>query len=245
MAPRLAPRQIPRVNPDIPQGLAYYIVFLLSTSAHEAAHAWAALRGGDRTAYHGGQVSLNPVPHIRREPFGMLILPLLSVLVSGWPFGYASAPYDRAWAERHPRRAAWMALAGPAANLVLVVAALVAIRAGAAAGVFTPPSRVDFGHLAEGVTGAWAIAGTLLGIVLSLNLMLAALNLLPFPPLDGSGAIPLLLDEAQTRRYQSFLWGNPALGWIGILVAWQVFGYVFSPVFGFVINLLYPGVTYG
>src|SRR5690606_12527985 len=128
------------------QGLLYYLVFLVSTTGHEAAHAWAAKRGGDLTAYHGGQVSLNPVPHIRREPYGMLLLPLVSVVLSGWPFGFASAPYDRRWAERHPRRAAWMALAGPAANLLLVVASLVAIRAGAEAGVFTPPALVDFGH---------------------------------------------------------------------------------------------------
>lgn len=234
------------MTPDIPQGLLYYLVFLVSTTGHEAAHAWAAKRGGDLTAYHGGQVSLNPVPHIRREPFGMLLLPIISVVLSGWPFGYASAPYDRRWAERHPRRAAWMALAGPAANLVLVLGSLAAIRAGAAAGVFTPPPRVDFGHLAEGAgAGAWAVAATLLSVVLSLNLMLAALNLLPFPPLDGSAAVPLFLDDDTTRRYQAFLWGNPALGWIGILVAWQVFGYVYSPVFGFVVNLLYPGVRYG
>lgn len=234
------------MTPDIPQGLLYYLVFLVSTTGHEAAHAWAAKRGGDLTAYHGGQVSLNPVPHIRREPFGMLLLPIISVVLSGWPFGYASAPYDRRWAERHPRRAAWMALAGPAANLVLVLGSLAAIRAGAAAGVFTPPPRVDFGHLAEGAgADAWAVAATLLSVVLSLNLMLAALNLLPFPPLDGSAAVPLFLDDDTTRRYQAFLWGNPALGWIGILVAWQVFGYVYSPVFGFVVNLLYPGVRYG
>ena len=88
---------------ELTQGLIYYIVFLFSTTLHEAAHAWAAKRGGDLTAYRGGQVSLDPLPHIRREPFGMVLLPLLSVAVSGWPFGYASAPYDPAWAQQHPR----------------------------------------------------------------------------------------------------------------------------------------------
>src|SRR5215217_6143925 len=102
--------------PDVADAIIYYIVFLFSTTLHEAAHAWAAKRGGDLTAYHGGQVSLSPVPHIRREPFGMLVLPLASSLLTGWPFGYASAPYDREWARREPRKAAWMALAGPAAN---------------------------------------------------------------------------------------------------------------------------------
>ncbi|HEX7241363.1 MAG TPA: hypothetical protein VF263_13895, partial [Longimicrobiaceae bacterium] len=92
--------------PDLAQGLTYYIVFLFSTTLHEAAHAWAAYRGGDPTAYHGGQVSLDPRPHIRREPVGMVLLPVVSVLLSGWPFGFASAPYDPNWAVRHPKRAA-------------------------------------------------------------------------------------------------------------------------------------------
>jgi len=67
--------------------ITYFVVFLFSTTLHEAAHAWAALRGGDLTAYHGGQVSLDPRPHIKREPFGMVILPLVSALATGWRWG--------------------------------------------------------------------------------------------------------------------------------------------------------------
>src|SRR2546422_6505961 len=71
----------------------WYLVFLFSTTFHEAAHAWVAQLGGDLTAYEGGQVSLDPRPHIRREPWGMVVLPLISVLMFGWPFGFASTPY--------------------------------------------------------------------------------------------------------------------------------------------------------
>ena len=78
--------------PDLASAFIYYVVFLFSTTLHEAAHAWAAKLGGDLTAYHGGQVTLDPRPHIRREPFGMVVLPLLSVVTSGWPLGFASAP---------------------------------------------------------------------------------------------------------------------------------------------------------
>ncbi len=233
--------------PELGEALVYYVVFLFSTTLHEAAHAWAALRGGDPTAYRGGQVSLDPRPHIRREPFGMVVLPLLSVLISGWPFGFASAPYDPGWARRHPKRAAWMALAGPGANLALIAAAGVLINVGVALGVFRPPASVSFGHVAAanaggGLAGAAAL---LLGVFFSLNLVLLLLNMLPLPPLDGSGALPLVLSRNATRRYQDFLARQPALGWIGILVAWQVFDYVFHPVFRAAVNLLYPGVSYG
>ena len=64
--------------------LVYYGVLLVSLVVHEAAHALAALLGGDRTAYLGGQVTLNPLPHIRREPFGTVALPLLTLFLGGF-----------------------------------------------------------------------------------------------------------------------------------------------------------------
>lgn len=230
--------------PDIASGLLFYVVFLFSTTLHEAAHAWAAKLGGDLTAYHGGQVSLDPRPHIRREPFGMVVIPLLTSLLSGWPFGYASAPYDRAWAERHPHRAAWMALAGPGANLLLVLLAAAAIRVGMLAGVFEAPPSVRFALITSGGDGLAAMAH-LVSICFSLNLVLFALNMLPVPPLDGSGALPLILSDGATRRYQHFIWSQPAVGFIGILIAWQIFGAVFHPIWLAAVNLLYPGVHYG
>ena len=231
--------------PDIGNALIYYVVFLFSTTLHEAAHAWAALLGGDPTAYHGGQVSLDPRPHIRREPAGMLVIPLLSVLLTGWPMGFASAPYDPAWARRHPKRAAWMALAGPGANLLLVLLAFGAIRLGAATGLFVSPERAGFEHLAAASDGSlWAGVAFLLSVILSLNLVLAVLNLFPFPPLDGSGAVPLLLSDRATQRYLDFIWRNRGLGILGIMVAWQLFSHVFDPVFLFTLNLLYPGAGY-
>jgi Zn-dependent protease len=233
------------MSAELADGFMYYFVFLLSTTLHEAGHAWAAKRGGDLTAYHGGQVSLSPVPHIRREPFGMVVLPLLSVVLSGWPFGFASAPYDPRWARQYPKRAGLMALAGPAANLLLVLIAAVLLRAGHASGLLYPPESITFGRIA-GTDGAglWPAAVFMLGAVFSLNLLLFAFNLLPFPPLDGSGALPLLLNDTMTRKYQDLIWGNPALGWIGLIVAWQVFGKLFQPIFTGAVSLLYPGISY-
>lgn len=231
--------------PDLGEGFVYYVVFLFSTTLHEAAHAWAAKRGGDLTAYHGGQVTLDPMPHIRREPIGMVALPIISVLISGWPFGFASAPYDPNWARHYPRRAAWMALAGPAANLLLIVVAALAINIGVWAGFFYAPDSVNFGHVtAATAEGAGDAIAFFLGPLFSLNLVLCVLNLLPIPPLDGSGALPLLLKPETVPRYQDFIWSQPALGWIGILVAWQVFDFIFDPFFLLAVNLPYPGVSY-
>jgi Zn-dependent protease len=230
---------------DIGDALLYFVVFLFSTTLHEAAHAWAALRGGDPTAYKGGQVSLDPMPHIRREPFGMVVLPLGSALLTGFPLGYASAPFDPDWARRHPERAGWMALAGPAANFALVIIAALALRIGFIAGVFYAPESVNFGSLVASEMGeAWEMTGKLLGVTFSMNLLLAAFNLLPFPPLDGSAALPLLLSRRVSARYQEIMWSTPMIGLIGILIAWKLFDFIFHPIFLAAVNLIYPGVTY-
>lgn len=231
--------------PDPAAAVVYYVVFLFSTTLHEAAHAWTAKLGGDLTAYHGGQVTLDPRPHIRREPVGMVVLPLITVMLSGWPFGYASAPYDPQWAMRYPRRAAWMALAGPGANLLIVALTLGLIRWGAAAGVFVAPDAVRFGEIvAAAHPGVWDGVAFVVGVFLSLNLLLAALNLLPLPPLDGSAALTLLLPPSVVPRYQQMLWRTPGLAVLGIVVAWQLIDVVFRPVFLLFVNLLYPGVEY-
>ncbi len=226
------------------ESLVFYVTFVLSTTLHEAAHAWAAKRGGDLTAYHGGQVSLDPMPHIRREPFGMVVLPIISVLISGWPFGFASAPYDRAWSRQYPRRAAWMALAGPGANLALVLAVALLIRVGLLLGVFHAPGSVEFSSIV-GTSGGqlWGGVAFLLSAFFSLNLVLLALNLLPIPPLDGSAAVPLLLSDKATEKYQDFM-EQPMLGWIGLLIAWRIFAEIFGSVFLAAVNLLYPEFSY-
>ena len=125
-------------------GFLWYIAFLFSLTCHEASHALVARWGGDLTAAEGGQVTLNPLPHIRREIFGTVIVPILSYVLGGWMIGWGSAPYDPRWRYQYPRRAAWMALAGPAANLALVLLATLAIRIGIFAGALALPESARF-----------------------------------------------------------------------------------------------------
>ena len=229
---------------EIVQKAAWYGVFVLSVTLHECAHAWAARRGGDLTAYSGGQVSLDPTPHIKREPFGMVVLPIISLFLMGWPFGYASTPYDPYWAARHPRRASWMAAAGPAANLLLVLIAAALIRGGLFLGLFLLPSSIDFGHVVEPVGNGMGMAlARIIGLFFTMNLVMTVLNLIPFPPLDGSGIICLFLSEETARKYQSIT-RNPTFALLGLLLAWRIFNPIFQAVFLVAIRLLYPEGSY-
>ena len=229
-------------------GIFWFVAFLFSTTVHEAAHAWAALLGGDRTAYLGGQVSLSPLPHIRREPIGMLVVPLLTSFTQGWAMGWASAPYDPLWADRHPKRAALMAAAGPAGNFCIAMLALASLRAGLAFGAFAAPAHVDFSHLVApaGAAAPGSMVGFLaqgLSVLLTLNVILGAFNLVPLPPLDGSSVVGLILPEGLAHRFRR-LSGSPQISLIGLLVAWQVFPHAVRPLFHLIIRLVHPGVPY-
>lgn len=224
---------------DVVELIKWYLVFIFSTSAHEAAHAWAAHRLGDDTGMRQGLRSLNPQPHLRRSPVGMVVVPLLTFIFGGWMIGWASTPYDPAWAERHPRRAALMSAAGPAANLAIVLAAVVAMRLGAEWGAL----RVGSGGLGALVVARQpddlgAFLARMLSLSFSLNLLLGAFNLLPVPPLDGS-ALPLaVLPAGAAKAYRDFL-RQPAFAWVGLMLAWRVFGAIQGPLFRSAIEALH------
>lgn len=226
-------------------GLIWYIVFLFSTTCHEGAHALAAKIGGDPTASEGGQVSLNPIPHIRRAPFGMVVVPILTYLYGGWMIGWANAPYDPNWQRRYPRRAAWMALAGPAANFSLMLISAIAIRVGIALQYFHLPASANFTHITEATDpGTAGFAATFLSVLFVLNLVLGTFNLLPAPPLDGNTGITLLMSDEMALRFLDWT-HNQGMGMLGLFLAWVVYDKIFVYIFRFALAALYPGSSWG
>jgi Zn-dependent protease len=224
---------------------AWYAVFVISLSFHEAAHAFVAFKLGDRTAYEGGQVSLHPFVHMAREPIGMIVVPLVSFFFNGWMMGWASAPYDPEWARRHPKHEMFMAAAGPLANLILVLLAAIIIRVGIGMGYFHAPDSITFSRVTEALQPGWANSiAVMASILFTLNLVLFIFNLLPVPPLDGSCLVPMVLSSENAHRWKTFI-SNPTCSIIGLVLAWRFFGYIFDPVQIFALNLLYPGAHYG
>ncbi len=212
--------------------------FLLSLTCHEAAHALAGRLGGDSTA--AAQVTLDPIPHIKREPFGTLVVPILSFFFQGggWMIGWASAPYDPQWASRYPKRAAAMAAAGPAANFALVLLAGAAIKAGLATGYFDLPSgNIALDTLIVAPEGAAAGLALFLSVLFSVNLILGCFNLIPLPPLDGYAIVPLVLNERWRDKWFGLFSGGGMI--LGLIIAFMIFGEIMPPVFRVAIGFLY------
>lgn len=228
---------------DITTAILLYVVLLVSLVVHEAAHATFAYLGGDDTAYQGGQVTLNPIPHMQREPFGTIILPITALIMSNGTaiFGFAHAPVDPLWARLHPKRAALMSAAGPLSNLLLAALAFLIAKtliwtdyANATGAYF---SILDIVKPLDGErTGPVFAACRILSVFLGLNLLLAVLNLMPVPPLDGSGIVeglvPRLSGLFDWIRSQPMVLIACMVGW------WYVMPAVFYPVLSEVVSWL-------
>ncbi len=229
---------------DYSDSIIWYIVFLFSTTVHEAAHAWSAFKMGDSTAYSEGQVSLNPVPHIKREPIGTVVVPILSFFIGGWMIGWASTPYNYDWAYTYPKKAAAMSAAGPISNFLLILFSAFLIHIGIWSGYFYSPDTIDISNIVASYnSGTFTILAKILSILFSLNLILFFFNLIPVPPLDGSGILPLYLSEEKGRKYMNVV-QNSAFALIGIFIAWKIFDLIYWEMFLIFINILYPGSNY-
>jgi Zn-dependent protease len=208
------------------EDLLFFAVLLPSIVLHEVSHGAVALLFGDRTAQRAGRLTLNPVKHI--DPFWTIILPAMMVFTTGRAFGMAKPVPVNPARMRSPRNHGMLtALAGPATNLVIALVAVVLFRSLPEASLFDRRSETGLTLLGDLVF--------LLGLS---NVILAAFNLLPIPPLDGSSVPERLLPERwlvpylRIRQYSFFIF-------IGLfLVGGDLLRGVFDPATDLYIDLL-------
>lgn len=207
---------------SIVQQIAIYAIpVIFAITVHEAAHGYVASHFGDQTARMAGRLTLNPIKHI--DPIGTVVLPLILLAVGSIIFGWAK-PVPVEWRNlRKPKQdMAWVALAGPGANLAMML-----FWAGFG------KLAVSFQHVFKGYTEPMlymAVAG------IGINIVLMVLNMLPLPPLDGSRVVSSFLPPRQEEQYNRL----EPYGFIIliILVVTGILGWFLWPVIATIQNFL-------
>ncbi len=207
--------------PDIKTILLIFPPILAALTVHEFAHGWTAWKFGDPTAKDQGRLTLNPLAHL--DPVGTLLLLLVH-------FGWAKpVPVDPRYFSNPRRDMLWVALAGPAANVVLA---------------FVTGIVLQF-LLRTGLLPSVGYLYVILVFTVFINLMLAIFNLLPIPPLDGSRIVAGLLPYKYLRQWYSFervggyvLMGIIFIGWFTNI---RIFGSTIYPLAKLFYNLFTGG----
>ena len=186
------------------QAIVYLVVLIPSVMLHEISHGVVALAFGDDTAKRAGRLTLNPIAHV--DPFGTIVLPLILALSSSGVFGWAKPVPVNPRRLRNPRQQALLvSLAGPVTNLGLAFIA---------SAIYVAGPRND-----------WTRAAIVV------NVILAAFNLLPIPPLDGSAVVERVLPRSWWPQWLRFRQYSMALvfalvffwpGGLGHLFTWAL-----------------------
>ena len=202
-------------------------VVLFAISIHEASHGWMAEKFGDPTARNQGRITLNPIAHI--DPIGTIIFPLILAIMGAPVFGWAKPVIVNPYNLRNPRRDhMFIAAAGPGSNIIAAFIGIV---------IFLVFKR--FGIVSPTYGGSSEILTLILLYLIIINIFLAIFNLIPIPPLDGSGIIEGILKGEALYNYQKI----KPYGFIILIVIIYlgVLNIIARPIFSMVLYILRSG----
>jgi len=203
------------------QKIAVWVLpVIFAITVHEVAHGWVAKLCGDKTAWMLGRLTLNPLKHI--DPVGTILVPGLLLATTGFVFGWAKpVPVNMHNLQRPKRDMALVALAGPVANLLMAVGWALFIRLAVAINTV----EISLPMLYVGIAG------------IMINTVLAVLNLLPIPPLDGSRIVAWLL-PAQWNYYYGYIERYGFFILIGLMMT-DILGAILSAPIGWVKSVFF------
>lgn len=191
-----------------------YVALVFAISVHEAAHAWTANRCGDPTARMLGRITLNPIKHM--DPIGTVVLPLIAMFGRvGFLIGWGKpTPVDPRHFKNPVRDDILTSLAGPVSNLIVAAFATIGLAIISAS---SAEGRALVHGIAPMTSSPLVPITVLLYEFMYINVVLAAFNVIPIPPLDGSHVLRHFLPEGARRIYDT-------VGMFGLILLFLVGG---------------------
>ena len=199
-----------------PEDLLTIFVLIYSIVLHEVAHGLVAFKFGDKTAFHAGRITLNPLPHI--DFLGSIVVPIVSTLSGFGPFGWAKGVPVNSYNLKGKLASFWVSSAGILMNLALAGVSWLVLYSFSAYSILTPTVSFVF------------------FTILYINLALAIFNLMPIPPFDGINIIRGLVPKLRAS-YLGFE-QNPLFMIISILLASKIFHLIYPFIIEKVIHSL-------
>lgn len=179
---------------SIINGIISLFVVLFAITVHEASHGWAALKKGDPTAFHMGRITLNPIRHI--DPVGTILLPLILIVMGAPPFGWAKPVPVNPLNLKDPRKDNLIiSIAGPLSNISVAIVAFIILKLLLNLDPSFVYGRGGFSNLLSPII-------QILYLTIVINIILAIFNMIPIPPLDGSGVVMGLISEEAAEKYE-------------------------------------------
>jgi len=204
---------------DIFRIIVQFAVVLFAISVHESAHAWAADKFGDPTARLQGRVTLNPIAHI--DLIGTIIFPILLAVVGAPVFGWAKPVMVNPYNLRNRRRdGMFIAAAGPVSNILVSLGIIFLMLA------FSNPILAT-------TSPTVLLLIKIAAYLLMINIFLAVFNLIPIPPLDGSGILEGLL------KGQALLWYEKIKPYGFFILMLIIYTHVFDKIANTIFSLLF------
>jgi Zn-dependent protease len=218
-------------------------VILFAISFHESAHAWSALKLGDTTARDLGRISLNPIRHL--DPFGSVLLPLFMYILSAGRMIFGAAkptPVDLR-NTRNPRLANLVvSAAGPASNFLLASAAIAALLVIKAS---QPQAIVDLAYAVQKVRFAPGMLAPVVYVLFQfamVNVALGVFNLIPIPPLDGSGVALSIFGGSMAVARAYLVLSRYGFLLLLALLYFGVLNWIFTPIFRILWIVIFGGL---
>ena len=203
-----------------------FVPVLLGIILHEVAHGWVASRCGDKTAAMLGRITLNPIPHI--DPVGLLMFVITAMSPAGIVFGWAKpVPVNPRNFRRPKRDDILVSAAGAVTNILLAI-------------VFGVLFKLLLTFVPEATLRTSSVAGFLYNsflVGIQVNFVLAYVNLLPIPPLDGSHILGHLLPRELAWRYASL--GRYGFLLLFVLLFTGIVGKIVMPLLDWSIAILF------